>query len=177
MRRGPGRTASHQLASAERLPSGFVALGDCICPQLCSWSCTAAPVYPRWSCARRPASGSGVGSAGPQRGALPRGTAACHGMGTALLQDALDSSAPGSPGWSGWEVMTSHQLPTDPLCTPLQPGGDALLPACPFPHPAVGRGWGSEEQCWEAAGSHRLCRGSCSKVGGAIKSPWNRPQP
>lgn len=34
------------LAGPERQPGGFVALGESVCPQLCSWVCTVALVPP-----------------------------------------------------------------------------------------------------------------------------------
>lgn len=87
-----------------------------------------------------------------------------------------DRSAAGCPGLLSPRQpqlvrVGSHHLPPAPPRPPLQPGGDALLPACPFPNPAVGRGWGSEERCWEAAGSHGPCRGSCSRVWGGYQKP------
>lgn len=130
-------------ASEPRETSQWVCGAEGLCPQLCSWSCTAAPGCPSWSYAHRPAGGERcrVGWA-PAWG--PSSWHRCpRWRGDRSAADAL-GSAPGSPGRSGWEVTTSRQLPVAPV--PLQPGQMPLsLPAL-APVPASRRGQdGSEE--------------------------------
>ena len=168
-------TASHWLASTEGHPSGFVALGDSLCPQLCSWSCTAAPVCPSWLCACRTARGSGTGSAGPQHRALPCGTVAHCSVGTTLLWDAQDSPAalprPALAGQGG-RSPAPHGPP--PICSWGQTTL-SLLTLVPVPGSCLGQ---EDEAAGSSAGRWLWAMpGQLQRAGGLSKALGTAPSP